>query len=98
MKANKPKIAFAGVLILLLSLFCSCKKGNFLIFSGSENEPIEKIVKDFDVKNGSNIEVKYKGILDIMLELQNIPQPVMLCGLPVVYGLRLAITRKKYLF
>ena len=52
-------------------LFSSCKKENFVILSGSENEPIEKIVKDFGDKNGMNIEFKYKGSVDIMLELQN---------------------------
>ena len=61
------------MLVVLLSIFSSCKKENFLILSGSENEPIEKIVKDFGEKKGFNIEFKYKGSVDIMLELQNNP-------------------------
>ena len=61
------------MLVFLLFLFSSCKKRDFIILSGSENEPIEKIVKDFGAKKRFNIEFKYKGSVDIMLELQNNP-------------------------
>src|SRR5208282_451248 len=59
--------------MLILSIFSSCQKNHFLILSGSENEPIEKIVKDFGDKNGYDIDFQYKGSIDIMLELQQNP-------------------------
>jgi Ca-activated chloride channel family protein len=72
MKDKNLKIVFIGILFISLLFFESCigKKQNFLILSGSENEPIEKIVKDFGTKNGFNVEFKYEGSVDIMLELQ----------------------------
>ena len=63
---------FCLILIIAFS-FSSCKKQEFIILSGSENEPIEKIVKEFGVKNGYNVEFKYKGSVDIMLDLQANP-------------------------
>lgn len=67
------RVSLIGMLVIVISLFSSCKKENFLILSGSENEPIEKIVKDFGDKNGFNIDFTYKGSVDIMLNLQQNP-------------------------
>ncbi len=46
-------------------------KETLKIASGSENQELEGILKDFTQKNNINIEITYKGSLDIMSELQN---------------------------
>ncbi len=60
-----------AAIFILLSLN-SCKKHprEFLILSGSENGPLEKIVDEFARKNNVLVKFKYEGSVDIMLELQ----------------------------
>src|SRR5262249_21877739 len=51
--------------------FNSAPTSTLRIVSGSENETLEPLVKQFGQQNGVNIEVSYKGSLDIMLLLEN---------------------------
>ena len=61
----------AAAFIIVFSIH-SCKKNpvEFTILSGSENQPLEKLVTDFASKNNFTIKFKYEGSVDIMLELQ----------------------------
>jgi Ca-activated chloride channel homolog len=66
------------VLLLALLLFAtlpSCRKQpqEFVILSGSENGPLEKIVTDFASQENTQVKFKYEGSVDIMLELQKNP-------------------------
>ena len=73
MKVTNFKFLCFSLFVIVMLSFSSCKKQDFLILSGSENEPVEKIVKDYGSSNGFNIEFKYKGSVDIMLDLQSNP-------------------------
>lgn len=64
---KKARVLF---FILVTLFFIQCAKTDFVILSGSENEPLEEILKDFGSDNGYNIVMKYKGSVDIMLDLQ----------------------------
>jgi Ca-activated chloride channel family protein len=56
---------------LLLALAgCSSEKATFSIVSGSENTPLEPIVKEFCDQKGFACDFKYEGSLDIGLALQ----------------------------
>ncbi|MCI4625562.1 MAG: substrate-binding domain-containing protein [Candidatus Magnetoovum sp. WYHC-5] len=62
------------IFILLCSLFsihCSSETNKFTIISGSENKSLEELVKEFGKKNGYDVEIHYKGSVDIMLELES---------------------------
>lgn len=55
---------------------CSVLKGitggeTIRILSGSENEALEQILADCEKSTGVNIEMTYKGSVDIMRELKN---------------------------
>ncbi len=61
-----------STVILILFLFIGCgPKEHFIILSGSENETLEPIIQEFARKNNVDIEMEYKGSVDIMLELGN---------------------------
>jgi len=59
-------------LILTVVLISSCRGGSktFALLSGSENEPLEGIIKEFATTEGYDISFSYKGSVDIMLELK----------------------------
>ncbi|MEI7661746.1 MAG: substrate-binding domain-containing protein, partial [Bacteroidota bacterium] len=62
---------FMAAVFIIFSLN-SCKKHpkEFLILSGSENGPLEKMVTEFARKKDVLVKFKYEGSVDIMLELQ----------------------------
>lgn len=49
---------------------CLSHKEKFTIISGSENKTLEPIIERFEKKYGVDIEMHYKGSVDIMLELE----------------------------
>ena len=65
---------FSGILFWLLALlfFSSCgRHRRFTLLSGSENQPLESIIRSFAEKQGYEMDFAYKGSVDIMLELQS---------------------------
>ena len=62
--------------ILTAGAFCflsGCslaEKPTLRILSGSENQELEEILKECEEETGVNIEMVYKGSVDIMQELQ----------------------------
>ena len=63
-------IMLAAIFILLSLNSCKKQPKEFLILSGSENGPLEKMVTEFAGKNNVLAKFKYEGSVDIMLELQ----------------------------
>ncbi len=57
---------------LLSSVFCSCSMGRktLSVISGSENKTLEPLIEKFERKNNVNVEMHYKGSVDIMMELK----------------------------
>lgn len=73
MKRFAPKALVVAVLMFAAALMftnCTLFKKDFVIISGSENESLEPMLRKFGRKNGVNIQMHYKGSVDIMLELQ----------------------------
>ena len=71
---------FVGLLLLLLlvPLLAACSgdssednKSSLHIVAGSENEALEPIIQQWANDNDANIQVTYKGSLDIMLDLED---------------------------
>jgi Ca-activated chloride channel family protein len=63
--------AVTAVLIASL-LFASCQsRRSFRLLSGSENEPLQPLIREFAEKEGYNVDFAYKGSVDIMLDLQS---------------------------
>lgn len=68
----------AGILCIFLSVFflssmfagCSAAKDTLVILSGSENDTLEPILQEFEKENNVNVEMVYKGSVDIMLDLE----------------------------
>lgn len=60
------------IIPLLALVLASCHGGNksFTLVSGSENEPLEPILKEFARQQGYDVNFAYKGSVDIMLDLQ----------------------------
>ncbi len=60
------------IIPLLVFALASCHGSNktFTLVSGSENEPLEPIIKEFAEKEGYDVNFVYKGSVDIMLDLQ----------------------------
>lgn len=60
------------IILSLISLFtgCSISENKLVILSGSENETLEPILKEFGKASHVDIEMRYKGSVDIMLELE----------------------------
>ncbi len=67
---ERVSIMLAAIFILLSLNSCKKQPKEFLILSGSENGPLEKIVTEFARKNNILVKFKYEGSVDIMLELQ----------------------------
>jgi len=60
------------IIPLLAFVLASCHGGNksFTLVAGSENEPLEPILKEFAKQQGYDVNFAYKGSVDIMLDLQ----------------------------
>jgi Ca-activated chloride channel family protein len=60
-------------ILLALALFSSCQEDHkpFLLLSGSENQPLENIIKEYAADEGYEVSFAYKGSVDIMLDLQS---------------------------
>lgn len=60
---------------ILISFFyllnCHDKEKDLVILSGSENESMEQMLQEFASQNGFAIQIKYRGSVDIMLDLAN---------------------------
>jgi Ca-activated chloride channel homolog len=70
LRVRGVKLSFAVALFVLIFGSCQTKKTDFNILSGSENQPLEPIIKDFADRNGFNVKFNYKGSVDIMLGLR----------------------------
>ncbi len=66
------RLIFIAIL-LSFSTFMGCKlrTTSMTIISGSENEELEPIINEFGKNNGIQINMKYKGSIDIMLGLES---------------------------
>lgn len=67
--SNLIRLAIIPLLILFLSS-CHGNDKTFTLLSGSENEALEPLIKEFAEKEGYDVQFAYKGSVDIMLELQ----------------------------
>src|SRR5215469_8925873 len=59
--------------VLPLLVACAGPKSSgppFKLISGSENQPFESLVTTFAQKQGVNLQVTYRGSVDIMRELE----------------------------
>ena len=73
------KIAVYGILAVVIAMFAGCGsrsgnapgKNDFVILSGSENETLAPLLKEFGQANKMNIVMQYKGSVDIMQELSS---------------------------
>jgi len=66
----KKILLIASLCFLVFStLQCGIFRKEFIIISGSENETLEPMLERFGRKHGVNIVMKYKGSVDMMLEL-----------------------------
>lgn len=65
------KTRLVSLLIFTLAvLVTACAPGtDFVILSGSENKSLEPVLEDFGRKHNVNIQMKYMGSVDIMLQL-----------------------------
>lgn len=64
---------FLSCLLTLTFILTGCfnqNKEKLVILSSSENKTLEPILQEFAQKNNIDIEMKYKGSVDIMLELE----------------------------
>ncbi len=66
---NVARAAAAVALILMLS-GCGAGKTQLRILSGSENQELEAILVECEKKTGVDIQMEYKGSVDIMRTLQ----------------------------
>jgi Ca-activated chloride channel family protein len=57
--------------LLTLLLFSCQSRRHFSLLLGSENQPLQPIIREFAAKNGYDIDFSYKGSVDIMLDLQS---------------------------
>jgi Ca-activated chloride channel homolog len=62
--------ALAVSLTCALLLTSCAKPEKFVILSGSENETLEPLLKEFAKDNHIDLEMRYEGSVDIMTELQ----------------------------
>ena len=75
---NKPAkislfVLVGFLVVLIFSLMftgCTGKGDKFVIISGSENDTLEPLVKQFAKDNRVDIEMKYQGSVEIMQQLQ----------------------------
>ena len=67
-----PRIAGLPLVAALLVFAAGCSHPKpFVIVSGSENESLEPLLKRFGDQNNIAIEMRYKGSVDIMLDLES---------------------------
>lgn len=59
------------LLMLLFQFHCFGPKDTLHIISGSENKSLEPLLKEFESQTGIHVKMKYKGSVDIMMELNN---------------------------
>lgn len=71
------KIKMFLIVTIIISILFACgekqEKSNqqvFSIISGSENETLEPIIEEFEKINNIDVQMHYKGSVDIMMELQ----------------------------
>ena len=62
-------VIFLFYLFIFSLTFCKDQSRNLTIISGSENESMEPIIKRFADENNLTINMKYKGSVDIMIDL-----------------------------
>ena len=68
---QKKTILSLAVCALLSLLLCGCgEKTELHILSGSENQELERILEDCEKETGVQIQMTYKGSVDIMRSLQ----------------------------
>ncbi|HEY9592827.1 MAG TPA: VWA domain-containing protein [Spirochaetia bacterium] len=69
----KTVFAACAALLLLCLLITGCGNGRdrLVVLSGSENETLEPLLKDFTQRSGIDVTMTYKGSVDIMLALQD---------------------------
>ncbi|HLZ86910.1 MAG TPA: VWA domain-containing protein [Puia sp.] len=68
----RPPVRRPGIIIVALLLFTACQNHkSFRLLSGSENEALQPLIKEFAEKQGYDIDFAYKGSVDIMLELES---------------------------
>lgn len=67
------RLLFLFIAVIFLLSGCSQMREDFTIISGSENKSLEPILVKFGKKHGYTIKMKYKGSVDIMMELQRDP-------------------------
>lgn len=68
---RRPVLHLVTITLIAL-VFASCgHRRSFRLLSGSENEPLQPLIKEFAEKQGYDIDFTYKGSVDIMLELQS---------------------------
>ena len=60
--------------------------GQIRILSGSENQELETIIQECSEATGVEIQMEYKGSVDIMRELEMERRITMRCGRPAVSG------------
>jgi Ca-activated chloride channel family protein len=65
------KLTRLAVLALVVFLFSCQHRQPFRLLSGSENEPLQPLIREFAEKHGYDIDFAYKGSVDIMLDLQS---------------------------
>lgn len=65
----------SAIAVVVLSMLIACASGggqaDLSIVSGSENRSLEPIIQEFAEANGVNIELTYKGSVDMMLEMSD---------------------------
>lgn len=64
-----------GLLIAWLGSSCGSEPERFVILSGSENASLEPLLKEFGAQHDVEIDMQYKGSVDIMHELSDNPAP-----------------------
>jgi hypothetical protein len=65
------RIPLLGIAVLITITFsCGAFGPSISIISGSENRTLEPLLEEFTQQTGINVEMHYKGSLDIMLMLE----------------------------
>jgi Ca-activated chloride channel family protein len=67
---SRPILSLILIATFLLAS-CGSHHKNFRLLSGSENEALQPLIREFAEKQGYTIDFVYKGSVDIMLDLQS---------------------------
>jgi len=67
---TKKRLALPVAAGLVLLLAGCAARTPFVVLSGSENQTLEPLLNEFSRANGIDVQMKYAGSVDIMLELQ----------------------------